>query len=280
MRNIFLDKLHDEQIKILDDIKRICDKNNIQYFLMYGTLLGAIRHKDFIPWDDDIDIAMPREDYEKFIKIANNELNKPYILDNITTNKKYYLPFIKIRNSKTIFNEKNLKNYNGNKGIYVDIFPLDYVNDVETTKFKIIFKLISTLSKILSYKNIKLYKKNVIFNTLIFMTKIIPNKLIFQTINYLVKLVSIPRKAKYMVSLCGLTEIDNSNFKTVDILPTKKIKFHNKYYMGVNNSDNILTKLYGNYLEMPPIDKRITHNPVSIKFSDSEEVFFERCDKN
>lgn len=80
MDDLMLNKLHNLQVQILDEIVRICDSNNMDYFLIGGTLLGAIRHKGFIPWDDDLDIAMPRKSYDKFISLCNSEMNnKPEI---------------------------------------------------------------------------------------------------------------------------------------------------------------------------------------------------------
>ena len=97
MEKKHLIKLHQSEIKILDEIVRICDKYNLQYFLIGGTLLGAVRHKGFIPWDDDLDIAMPRNDYEKFISISKNELKDDFILDDISTNEQYWQIFAKVR---------------------------------------------------------------------------------------------------------------------------------------------------------------------------------------
>ena len=76
-----LDKLHKVELEILDDFVKICNKNNLTYFLTGGTMLGAVRHNGFIPWDDDIDIGMPRKDYDEFIKIAPKELGNKYYLD-------------------------------------------------------------------------------------------------------------------------------------------------------------------------------------------------------
>lgn len=97
MENDYLRNLHSTMIEILDEFDRICNKHNLTYFLIGGTLLGAVRHKGFIPWDDDMDLAMPREDYEKFINVYYKELNDKYYLDNFNNNKLYYLNFSKIR---------------------------------------------------------------------------------------------------------------------------------------------------------------------------------------
>ena len=128
MNNKKLRKVQMVEVEILDEIDRICKKNNIKYFLVGGTLLGAVRHGGFIPWDDDIDLGMLREDYEKFIDICINsdELDKKYFMHSDETDSDYWLPFIKIRKNNTTFDEKVIKNCDTHKGIYVDIFPMDY----------------------------------------------------------------------------------------------------------------------------------------------------------
>ena len=132
-----LKKLHIVEVEILDEIDRVCKKNNIEYFLIGGTLLGAIRHKGFIPWDDDLDVGMTRENYEKFINIAPNELDSKYYLDNFKTNTNCHLPFSKIRKNNTTMDEEATKNFNNHKGIFVDIFPFDKLKD----KFSFFTKL-------------------------------------------------------------------------------------------------------------------------------------------
>ena len=95
--NKVLRKLQLTQLEILTEVVRICHSNKLRYYLIGGTLLGAIRHKGFIPWDDDLDIAMPRKDFVKFISICRTELNSRYFLHYYTTDFNYYLPFAKVR---------------------------------------------------------------------------------------------------------------------------------------------------------------------------------------
>ena len=116
-------KLWAVELDILEKIIAICEKHNIKYCAAGGTMLGAVRHKGFIPWDDDIDIAMTREDYEKFLRFAEKELKEPYCL--ITSlNDKRFLPHAQIQNLNTtaMIPEKDAK-----MGIFVDIFPFDKV---------------------------------------------------------------------------------------------------------------------------------------------------------
>ena len=103
----------------------ICEKHDLKYFLIGGTLLGAVRHKGFIPWDDDIDIGMPRPDYEKFLLVAQKELPEHIFLQTHNTDIEYPNCFAKLRNSDTTFIETSCKKLKINHGIYIDIFPLD-----------------------------------------------------------------------------------------------------------------------------------------------------------
>ena len=120
-----LNRMHLLHLDILKEFIRICNKYELRYFLLGGSCLGTVRHQGFIPWDDDIDVGMPRPDYERFMEIAQNELPEYYFLQNSKTDPDYPLCFAKIRDSRTTFIERSVSHLNINHGIYFDIFPLD-----------------------------------------------------------------------------------------------------------------------------------------------------------
>lgn len=103
----------------------VCRKLNLNYFLVSGTALGAVRHGGIIPWDDDLDVAMFRDDYNKFMELAPRMLPNKLFLQNYKTDKNYPFVFAKLRNKQTAFIETALRNFDMNHGIYIDIFPLD-----------------------------------------------------------------------------------------------------------------------------------------------------------
>lgn len=119
------EKLKSIELDILREFIKICEENSLQYFMVGGSALGAVRHKGFIPWDDDIDVGMPREDYEKFLTVAQERLPSPLFLQSYRTDKNYPNIFAKIRNSDTTFVEKTVSHLDMNHGVYIDIFPLD-----------------------------------------------------------------------------------------------------------------------------------------------------------
>ena len=113
------------QLEILKDFVKVCNKYNLQYFLDGGTLLGAVRHKGFIPWDDDLDLAMPREDYDTLIEIAPEIFDEPYFLQTPENDIGcFYGGYSKLRNSNTTGLEKRNKNHVCNQGIWIDILML------------------------------------------------------------------------------------------------------------------------------------------------------------
>ena len=112
-------------LEILKEIDRVCKKHNILYWLDSGSMLGAVRHNGFIPWDDDLDIAMFRDDYNRFLEIASKELKENYFLQTHQTDSEYPLFFAKVRRNNTFIDEKRYRRLNIHKGIYVDIFPVD-----------------------------------------------------------------------------------------------------------------------------------------------------------
>lgn len=113
------------EFEILKEIVRVCDELELTYFLVCGSALGAAKYKGFIPWDDDVDVALPREDYRVFCEKAQSMLPEHLFLQNHRTDPFYPLIFSKVRNSNTTFVEKSYGGLNINHGIYVDVFPLD-----------------------------------------------------------------------------------------------------------------------------------------------------------
>ena len=255
MEKRILKKLQMAELDILDEVVRVCKKNGIKYFLMGGTLLGAIRHKGFIPWDDDIDICMLREDYEKFIKIAPNELKEKYKMVNYKTNKKAYLSFTKVVNSKTTFVENNAKEFDGHNGIWLDIFPLDYIDGINK-KVRIKNKFIKLIQGVLAEKNLNLKLVDIIIGK---------NK----------------NNGNYVITYFAHYNIEKNVYELKDILPLGKTVFEGKKYDSPKNYDAILKTTYGDYMKLPPKDKQVTHNPIQIIFEDGEVVNFRSSkDKN
>jgi|LSQX01.3.fsa_nt_gb lipopolysaccharide cholinephosphotransferase len=123
--NTTLRKLQLLQFKILLEVKRICEKHDIQYFLMGGTLLGAVRHRGFIPWDDDIDVGMMRSEYDRFLEICREELSPEFFLQTYETDSTYAYSFAKIRLNGTEYPEPANCDVLHHKGICIDIFSFD-----------------------------------------------------------------------------------------------------------------------------------------------------------
>ena len=127
MANYDVEQVHKRILKILKAIDRVCRERNLKYYIWAGTMLGAVRHKGFIPWDDDLDIAMPRPDYDLLMKHAKEWLPEPYEVVAAETDANYPLPFAKIQDASTTLIERMHLKYLG--GIYIDVFPLDAVPD-------------------------------------------------------------------------------------------------------------------------------------------------------
>lgn len=267
-----LRKVQKEEIKILDEIVRICNKHQIDYFLVGGSCLGAVRHKGFIPWDDDIDIAMVREDYEKFIDFAINELDDKYFIQCSKTDPTYYLGFIKIRKNNTTFisSEENATITNSHQGFFVDIFPLDYTDNINSLSLKVNITLAKSLTETMIYK--KGCKK---FNELrhpIIASLGLPFK-----INKLQRIVSNlmqkhnKKEHNYIGSFAGAYHYKLDSFPSDKVLPASLIEFEGKQYKTFNNPKWYLEHLYGDYMKLPPKEKRFSHKPLKISFDEGKQ---------
>lgn len=243
---------------ILVDVDRVCRKNNIEYFICAGTLLGAIRHEGFIPWDDDIDIGMTRDNYNKFIKIAQKDLSKDFFVQTKQTDPKYnifHVP-LKVRdNHSRIIGDKQ---YDYNEGVFLDIFPMDYIpsNEKKRAIQKNIALLLSSSDSVLesSFKDLRLANK-VLYPFHYFMAKIMPDRIKRKIVLSLLKLNG---NDKEYIGY-GLDSIWNVVFKTEDVLPIKEMQFDGMKVMGPSNPDALLLSEYGDYMKIPPESERMTH---------------------
>lgn len=250
-------------LNLLKELDRVCKKNNIDYWLDGGTFLGAVRHKGFIPWDDDIDVCMLEEDYIKFFKIAKKELSENIFLQTKKTDKNYkWFPYVKLRDRNSIFIE-HVQDINClyHQGINLDIFVMDSF----CSKIKKFLKIYNFLSKI---ETIKIYKRKnsfIVFKKIILKFKL--NKLHYKFSRLFLEKINNN-------SLIGYRYLFPQLFKYRDIFPLSEIEFEGHKFPCPNNADAYLKELYGDtYMELPPEKDRVWH-AKEIRLN--EKCFFEK----
>lgn len=254
--------LREMQLKMLDTMKKIhsiCEKHNIRYWVMYGSLLGSIRHDGFIPWDDDMDIMMPRRDFLKFMDIAQTELGSEYFLQTPNTDRKYdilHVP-IKVRDNHSTLVEELNRDYH--QGAFVDIFVMDYVGDDLEAMLKIHKKtsFLASLKMPIDHNQLHGMKRYIrIFLQLLF--KLVPIHLLF---NYLqkqsIKVLDNDKKSEN--GIVGLEFLEKDIFPLNSIFPLQLHVFEDSEFYIPNNPDEILKNQYGDYMKLPSEDEKIAH---------------------
>lgn len=264
------------ELDILTKFAEACDKLGLTYFLDGGTLLGAVRHEGFIPWDDDVDVGMPRKDYEEFLKHGQVLLGDDYFLQTTKTDPAYPGLFAKIRKNGTRFIEWNQRNLKMNKGIYIDIFPYDKLPMEGRREYADAMR--------------KLTKQ--------YLIRSIPDRCAHNDGTLKWWVIAIARRLEHYVyclrSKKKLAEkIDREFVKYNDeefeedyctchaflypiwlresmIYPVKKIGFCGKEFSAPIDHDTYLKEMYGDYMKIPPKEERIGHRPVDIYIGESE----------
>lgn len=242
-----LRKMQLRMFEMLEFLDYICQKHNIPYWLSAGTLLGAVRHGGFIPWDDDLDIEMQKDDYKRLLKVLKTEMSDKYVLQTHQSDRNYIFPIAKLRDKNSYISEL----YNADKnykyrGIYIDIFYLDNGNHffgrlaVNLQKFVYVLTLVKN-DKFGLFLSLKI----IIFGLL--------NNLVFPLILFLICLFNI--KTKILALGTGFTKLININ----NIFPLQKILFEGKYFNAPANIDAYLKDMYGDYMKVPNLEKRQVH---------------------
>lgn len=263
MKSEELKRLKEEELKILDYFVSFCDKHKLNYQLTYGTLLGAIRHKGFIPWDDDIDVHMEPSDYLKFLDLIKEEVSPEYIIQNIDTEKYYHTYFTKIRKNNSCMVEKEWQHIKIHKGINIDIFPLFPYPDNKNERKIMLLKL--KIANILTSKNNKTdsIKNKIIF----FLLRLIPRKITNKWVSKII-LSILNYKGKYS---CYKIEINDKPIKKTWVKKSIETKFEDRIYKIPEKYDEILTTFYGDYMTPPSEENRTGHGEIIISFDKNYE---------
>lgn len=267
-------KTEDLQKKILDifiEIDKLCEKHNLRYYAIGGTCLGAVRHQGFIPWDDDLDIAMPREDYERFKHVASKELPDNLKIYSELSGDNYSCKFMKVHDISTTFVEEGYRDkYDRYTGIWVDIMPLDGIPKGTFHK-KVYFLSLNMLAKLSWHRKFQHDSvlgqkptdiKKIIWEMIYLFIKWFPRKFFDE------KFIEIQRRYAYDTTLelsytwsCRAKEIivPKSDFEDYVLFP-----FENYQMRCPVGYHNFLTVMFGDYMKLPPEEERVSCHKADI----------------
>lgn len=265
----YLKRLHLDLLDIMDAVDLICKNNNIKYYLIGGTLLGAVRHRGFIPWDDDLDIVMPRRDYERFIELCKTELPEKYNLLWITEQNDYHKMFAKVALKGTSYVEQISKSVKSDWGIFIDIFPLDITRGYNY-KVKYAKKIVNIIGNALIIKKSKSYTFHIL-QWVLAKTKSYKSLLLCK--ERVVK--SFGDKGGFYSNFASHYDIKRQTMPKEWFGSGVLLKFENKEYLAPSNCSKVLESIFGkSYMNIPPKEKQITHNPHYIKYYNNDEIYF------
>lgn len=276
-----LKRLHKVHVEMLKDFQKVCKKHNLRYFAVYGTAIGTVRHQGFIPWDDDIDVGMLREDFEKFMQIAEKELGDHYRVMSPAKTKQSAGSVVKLQRKGTLFISNLTKDFEYEQCIFLDIFPFDFVAPTEKLRQRQLFKT--------TYLDRLIYLCGTAY-------PLIPLKGILGKaasgicwmVHYALKIFHIsPRflyrcfekeSARYngqkgeMVTCFGQPSALKEMFRYQDMFPLEEVPFEEGTIHILHNNDEALRKVYGDYMQIPPADKQVNHCPYILQFEGEEPI--------
>lgn len=265
MKRLEIEEIKKYSFDVLCKVADVCEQNQLSYSLTGGTLLGAIRHKGFIPWDDDIDIMMPRPDYDRFIDIVSKGDYGFNLFSMENCGGVYWYPFAKACHPDTMLKEKAMISNDIQLGVYVDIFPVDGMGKTyKAAKMRcMIFQFIHGLkitSRWNGYQKSKLRKwyyepfRYVCY----LISKIMPRSWIDRMVDRYI------RRIPFTTSIYAGRLVGDFGSKEVmkKLLFDRKIKaiFEGRSFDIIEDYDTFLKTLYGDYMQMPPVEKRVTHH--------------------
>lgn len=259
-----MDELKKIELRTLQQLHDLCTQEGLRYSLCGGTLLGAIRHKGFIPWDDDIDVLMPRPDYNRLIAYCQTH-ETPFRLICSQTESGYGYLFGKAVAKDTVMIEENTNPNHVDMGVYVDIFPVDGMgNTVEEARKN--FKAREFAREVLVAKNWSRFFRSKtrswyvepIRFAFFLLSRLVPMKTLVKHIEKYYAQFDFD-KCEYVACMCGV-------YRLKEICPREEytqyiaLPFETGCFIGLKEYDKCLTRMYGDYMQLPPEHKRVTHH--------------------
>lgn len=266
-----LSEIQNKLLSMLNWFHKYCHSNELTYYIVGGTLLGAVRHGGFIPWDDDIDVVLPRPDYDRLLNIFK-EKKDHYILESpYTGNDDFYYTFAKLYDTNTTLVERTKRNCK--RGVYIDIFPLDGVGS-NIDQVNVNFAKVDRLNMFLMTRTCAITKRrNIIKNAAIIFSRLIPSFIVDDH-----KLVIMVDKtassfgyenSRFVANLMGAYRKKEVMEKRIFGTPTE-YKFENIIVDGVEHYEEFLTHIYGDWRKLPPKDKQKTsHEYIKLDLNKS-----------
>lgn len=264
-----LNPLQNEQLKILKIFVDYCEEHNLRYFMAAGSLIGAVRHRGFIPWDDDIDVGMPRKDYDRFIKMAKDHFNGDIFLQTYKTDPRYPYNFAKLRNSNTTFIEDTYQFVKMNQGIYIDIFPFDGVSKSKSKKkpkWPYIKIFLLQCLFVLSFPRFFLRTPRLKYCVTDILIDLVCLPFLIFSIGHVVN--RITEAVMHSIDIDKATYVANVQCGTIANIVFPRSVIEEEIYgefEGIKvkipkDYDTMLRTTYGEYMKLPPLEKQTGHH--------------------
>ena len=259
-----ISEIQQMELGIMEYIHEVCHKIGVKYFLSYGSLIGAVRHQGFIPWDDDMDICMLRDDYEKLQDYLIAHPDERYEVMSYKNNVNYVYPFMKIQDNQTYLVEEDVR-IDSNMGIYVDIFPVDGYEDDQAFKDK--------MTKIIKKRQLSCYTFKGITNTKSVVNSMIRyiSVIIFYFTNtnkYVSQIDELAKSRKVedyeLVDYVVYKDMNKPVWKREWLEQVEAGSFEGKEFMIPKHYHEILTSDYGNYMQLPPVEQQVSHHDFKL----------------
>lgn len=275
-RKLTLEEIRSVQLNILDTIDRYCEKNDLKYYITAGTLIGALRHRGYIPWDDDIDVVMLREDYDKFLSEFNCNRS-----DKIRCVTHEYAPdfnysFIKVSDERTIFQEDEQHPKKKTIGVNVDIFPLENLTD-DYEDAKALMRQINKYVSIVEVKNIissekRAIRKRMELGILKSLASFFSYKWLFKQIDRVAKKYIDNNSSKYITNAVIRAKGEKEILKREWFSESVDLSFEGRNYKAPVGYDAYMQRLFGEYMQLPPKEKRISHHKFVAYLKEGEQL--------